>query len=331
MFNANPLMRFDGYFALSDLLNVPNLYAHGRNYVFYLIRRYLLGDPISFDDESINSRRIVKIYGVLALFWRTAVITTLIIAANSMFYGAGVVMAATAFIAMIVIPIARNLQNLSQGRSRRETIAAYARALTLVGLFLGISFAISWRNDVIAPGVVDFADHQYLRARTAGFAREATVESGARVEKDDLIIRLDNPELEQRRRSLLTEVEQSKLRIRVHRNAKRLTSVAVEQSNLAQLERMLAAADDEFRNLEIRSPADGVLFAPDLRASENRYVQAGELVGELIESDTKELVISLDQDSMNAVELSTHSSVPIRFLNNNGEKISVNITRVDPR
>ncbi len=29
LFNANPLMRFDGYFILSDLIEIPNLYSEG--------------------------------------------------------------------------------------------------------------------------------------------------------------------------------------------------------------------------------------------------------------------------------------------------------------
>ena len=31
VFNANPLLRYDGYYILSDLLNVPNLWQESRN------------------------------------------------------------------------------------------------------------------------------------------------------------------------------------------------------------------------------------------------------------------------------------------------------------
>ena len=42
LFNGNPLLRFDGYYVLSDLLDVPNLGPRSNAYVAYLAQRYLL-------------------------------------------------------------------------------------------------------------------------------------------------------------------------------------------------------------------------------------------------------------------------------------------------
>jgi hypothetical protein len=41
IFNANPLLRFDGYYILSDALEIPNLSQRANRYVGYLVRRYL--------------------------------------------------------------------------------------------------------------------------------------------------------------------------------------------------------------------------------------------------------------------------------------------------
>ena len=43
LFNANPLMRFDGYYIVSDLLELPNLYTQGQQYVAYLCRWLFFG------------------------------------------------------------------------------------------------------------------------------------------------------------------------------------------------------------------------------------------------------------------------------------------------
>src|SRR5258708_9202456 len=43
LFNGNPLLRFDGYYVLADLLEIPNLGARANKYVLYLIQRYSLG------------------------------------------------------------------------------------------------------------------------------------------------------------------------------------------------------------------------------------------------------------------------------------------------
>ncbi|MEP3932236.1 MAG: peptidase M50, partial [Rhodopirellula bahusiensis] len=44
LFNANVLMRFDGYFMLSDLIDVPNLATEANQSVRQLTRRWFLGD-----------------------------------------------------------------------------------------------------------------------------------------------------------------------------------------------------------------------------------------------------------------------------------------------
>jgi len=43
LFNINPLMRFDGYYILSDLVDIPNLLHAGTRQVIYLAERYLFG------------------------------------------------------------------------------------------------------------------------------------------------------------------------------------------------------------------------------------------------------------------------------------------------
>ena len=43
LFNGNPLLRYDGYYILSDLLGILNLSQRGLNYLGYLCKRYLFG------------------------------------------------------------------------------------------------------------------------------------------------------------------------------------------------------------------------------------------------------------------------------------------------
>ena len=43
LFNGNPLLRYDGYYVLSDLVEIPNLAQRSTRYSCYLIQRYLFG------------------------------------------------------------------------------------------------------------------------------------------------------------------------------------------------------------------------------------------------------------------------------------------------
>lgn len=331
LFNANPLMRFDGYFALTDIARSPNLYTHGRRYVFYLVRRYLMGERIDFDHAGINHLTFVKSYGVLAFFWRTAVMVTLIIAAHSMFRGAGVVIAVAALAGIFVVPMWRNAKMLGAGREPSQNLFALARSCSALTLLFVAAYALRWQSDIVVPAVVEFADHQVIRAQSEGFVAHVNVAAGDVVTSNALIARVRNPLNEQRLRQLAIEIEQTKIRIRIEQNAKRSAAVANERKNLEQLRRLFEAAQDKANRLSILATSDGIVVGDGLSSLAGRYLAAGEAIGELIESERKELRISIDQRSMNDVDLETNQRIPV-LLKRSGDRVrEARIDHIKPR
>jgi putative peptide zinc metalloprotease protein len=76
--NGNPLMRFDGYYMLSDWLELPNLSASGQKFIASLFQRMLGLDPPR-DNHSPRARRIIAIYAVAAVVWRAMVYAGLLV------------------------------------------------------------------------------------------------------------------------------------------------------------------------------------------------------------------------------------------------------------
>ena len=71
VFNANPLLRFDGYYILSEMIQVPNLSTRSQQYLAYLFQRYLLGisdtrSPVTAAGEA----RWLFSYGLAAGLYR---------------------------------------------------------------------------------------------------------------------------------------------------------------------------------------------------------------------------------------------------------------------
>ncbi len=67
--NGNPLMPLDGYFALSDYLEVPNLRHRAAGYLTWWFRRHLLRIDMPEPDVAPNERRLFLWYGVLSLLY----------------------------------------------------------------------------------------------------------------------------------------------------------------------------------------------------------------------------------------------------------------------
>ena len=79
LFNGNPLMRFDGYYILSDWLEIPNLAGRGNQYLIGLAERLAFGTRRT-PNLAPRERRIVAAYAVLSLAWRLFAYTTLLLA-----------------------------------------------------------------------------------------------------------------------------------------------------------------------------------------------------------------------------------------------------------
>ena len=56
LFNANPLLRFDGYYMLEDLIEIPNLYSRSSKYVLHLFKTRLLGICLLYTSPSPRDR-----------------------------------------------------------------------------------------------------------------------------------------------------------------------------------------------------------------------------------------------------------------------------------
>ena len=73
LFNGNPLLRYDGYYLLADLIEIPNLGQRSTRYIGYLLQRYLLGiekaeSPVTARGE----RGWFLVYGPISFCYRIA-------------------------------------------------------------------------------------------------------------------------------------------------------------------------------------------------------------------------------------------------------------------
>ncbi|UCD63773.1 MAG: hypothetical protein JSW34_13710 [Candidatus Zixiibacteriota bacterium] len=78
VFNFNPLIKLDGYYLLSDLLEIPNLRRKSFDYFANAFKRRVLSWPIERIAVTRRERRIYLIYAVAALLYSVFLITYLV-------------------------------------------------------------------------------------------------------------------------------------------------------------------------------------------------------------------------------------------------------------
>ncbi|MFQ5499064.1 MAG: hypothetical protein ACE5FH_05285 [Candidatus Zixiibacteriota bacterium] len=86
LFNLNPLIKLDGYYLLSDWLDIPNLRDKSFAYLGNVVKRRLLGWPIDRVQVSNRERRIFVFYALSATVYSVALLTYLLNMAAEFLY-----------------------------------------------------------------------------------------------------------------------------------------------------------------------------------------------------------------------------------------------------
>jgi putative peptide zinc metalloprotease protein len=85
--NMNPLIKLDGYFALIDYLEVPNLSDAASKYLSALVRKYIFGAQVKVPEHKPRLKRILFVYGVLATCYRIFILTYVLLLFNRLILG----------------------------------------------------------------------------------------------------------------------------------------------------------------------------------------------------------------------------------------------------
>ncbi len=273
--NANPLMRYDGYYILADLLEVPNLATRAHGLFGRSLKRWLLAEPADCDPLLSPGKRrglvayafAAKIYLALMLIGVFLVMSALARPyhlENLVYTLAAVVL--VGYFAPSIISLGKWLGSpvvMKQMRPRR-----------LVGLTTGavclLAAILFWpiTGQVIAPVVLVPAGAEPIFATATGQLRYA-IKSGSQVQSGDVIARLSNPAAELALEERLARYGQLQLRREQllasqsfdERASRQLPTVEAALANAkAQLEKQQQEAE---RLVLVATQAGQIIAPPD--------------------------------------------------------------------
>jgi putative peptide zinc metalloprotease protein len=327
-FNANPLMRFDGYYVLADWLEIPNLASHASQMWKGWARRFFLGLSNPPPQLPPSQRGIVQAYGLAALLWRTVVTFTLLLAASVMFHGAGIVLAATGAFLWWLVPVAKAVRSgLSSTRPvwlrlllTTSTIGSGASSLFTV---------VPWFGPYRAPAVVEYSPLVVVRADSAGFVSQLLVQAGDRVESGQTLAMLDNPEQSLKLRELELNIERAELKSRKLKREGKLAEYQAEQDQVEALELKLREKKEEVEALTVRAPRSGIVMGRQLATLRGMYLAKGDEILSIGEEQRKELQVSLAQHDVQF--FSAQVGRPLRISLGDGQMFSGKLDNLEPQ
>lgn len=200
VFNVNPLLRFDGYYILSDLLEIPNLHTRSSQVWRYLAERHGFGvrpeATVEFPAQNMREAVGLAIFAMLSFCYRIFVFGGILLMVGNRFLIVGVLMAFFCLAAWILTPVVKLSRYLASSpvlhRVRFRAVSVTFGLLLLLFIALG---AIPWQVRVFAPGVVKAVSASQVTSETEGRFAELLVAPGTQVEAGTPLLRLENPEL----------------------------------------------------------------------------------------------------------------------------------------
>ena len=332
LFNANPLMKFDGYFILSDLLKIPNLFENGSKAFRRNVSWIFLGQNQEASCHEIKTRRfVVLVYGWLASIWKVLICFAMTITASTMFGGFGILLAAVGVSSWFAKPTIEMCKRLSIHFKRRPHSLVRVGALTslIAALFAASWFWIPCPIVARAPCLIEFENAANVRTETAGFVAEVFVKENAIVKANQPLLKLENLEL-------VAEVEELEAELQLQKTRER---IALDQSETAEAQIAVRQQDailtslhsrlEELDRLTITAPVAGRVVARNLEAMAGTYFEKGDLVLRITDKTAKEVVVSLPVTEINSARKMVGSKIPIQV--GSRRTIYATVDHISPR
>lgn len=287
LFNINPLMRYDGYYVFSDLVETPNLRARATAYATATLKRYTLG----IRDAALRvDRRLAALllsFGIASSLYRVMIMSGIAALLAVKFGMAGLGMACV-FLGMFVFSLARKMIRYlwfaDETRSRR----AWAVALSLIPLIAAPTLfgLVPAPRSVQAAAVISAEREATLHVETPGVLYSLAAQAGAYVEVDQPVALLRDDDVVERQWQAETDLVTTRLRAGA--------AVAEAPAAAQEWDRRVSAREAEWRRatqrtdgLTLTAPFSGYLASTIAPTEVGRRFEIGEPVARLVTGERR--------------------------------------------
>ena len=334
LFNINPLMRFDGYYILSDSLDIPNLSTHGKQYLDSFFKRMYFGTKIKPLEEIGWRSLAVKVYGLLAKLWFFTIAIGISIGASNIIEGFGLILVMVSLALWFLVPTIRGAWYVLRGTDfEKPNRMWFASAVSLTVLIIaGFLYLCPSPTVVAAPLVVDYDQHKVVRAETPGFVREIRVTDGDYVQQGDLLIQLENPEMQAEYKSLVIDIKISMLKIDSYLKEEDIAGLKLEREYLEAARQRRSEIEMSLTDLEVRAIRSGHVLAMDLPTKLDTYLERGDEILSIGDQEKIHGIALARQEDIGWLKGQEGTDIEL-FLwgRHEDEVISGQIKRVNPR
>lgn len=309
--NASPFMRFDGYFILSDALDMPNLHARSFALARWKLREWLF----ALDDEPPEHFSPTTQAALIGFAWATWIYRLVLFLGIAglvylfFFKLLGVVLFAVEILWFVLWPIRSELRvwrdrwpHIRQrARSRRSMIVCMACCLLVV---------LPWPGRITTSAVLHPQDSWPVFAPAGAWVEALPLKHGAVAAEGTPLVTLFMPDLASREKTLLLRLDQQRLQAATSGFDDEMRKrMKVAEQTLVTTQAEWQGVQAERSQFEPQAPYAGRFFMADPDLAVGQWVGKKESLGVLVKQGTVWRVETwLDEDDVSRVHIGQDAS-----------------------
>ncbi|MBI4178644.1 efflux RND transporter periplasmic adaptor subunit [bacterium] len=293
LFNLNPLVKYDGYYAFSEMVDLPNLKQNsGDALEKFLTRIYKKRDDIEEDDFTPRERRIYIIYSICATLFIVSMLAGILYLIKDpileffpLYPEAGAAVFIFICLKLLSGQISATTKFFKDFYLYEE--AAYGGVKTRLAagalLIAVIAACFTAPYDIVIEKEikVESRDRWTVRAPVDGFLEEVYIRGGEEVKMDQPLFLMTNPDKSRRLADLAAEDRKFDMQRDQAVADGELGSLQDIQLRESQSSREREAIRREMQKLKTVSPATGLVLTPAVEELAGKYFNAGDKIMEI--------------------------------------------------
>ncbi len=311
VFNGNPLLRFDAYYVLADLIEIPNLGQRAVSYIQYLFKRYAWGVRKAVNPaNSISERFWFVFYGVASLIYRVYISIRILLFLNKrlpeQLFILIPVLIVSALIGWLGVPLVKLFKTLTVGQelARCRRRAVIVTLSLVVGLLIGLGLIRVpeyWRVE----GVVEPNSMAVVFAETEGFVQKVQPDDTLVTPADSILVQAVNRDLQTQLTQLQDQLSILQKKQSIAQTEEMAAVQILDEQIQAQTEQ-IQRVEQQLADLNLRPPQAGTWVSPEVESWLGRYVRRGEPLG--LVADFNDMIIrATANQGMAAILIDQHA------------------------
>jgi len=328
--NGNPLLRYDGYFILTDLIEIPNLAQRGQRYLTYMSDRYVFGaKELEVPEDSVSEKRWFVGYTIASWFYRVFIMVSIILFIAGEFFIFGVLLALIATFGLIVKPLWKAGKHLLESPTlHRYRLRAIKSTFGMLFVLLLFTSLLPFPLRTQTEGVVWLPDQALIRAGGNGTFQKWLVEPGAHIKKGTPLLIMEDVQLASELALARSKFEEADARYYAEQFSDSVQAeVLRQQFEYARME--LDQVQERYERMIVFSEVEGVLTVPKAADMGGQYYKKGELLGYLMDSQQLIARVAVAQENIDLVRARL-KGVELRYADSVSDNYKVSVLREIP-